>query len=263
MSFFEKSKLNIQKKISGQQQEKANEPGWMKHLEEMRKERKTQDSDGELISRKRDIGNKSQTRQQNSNSKTKRSSLFKKDDTKNLSPRLKNKLYQHYLDKWQSEKNNLSNNTDSQILLTKEWSLQSDNILMKSQSITEEEYEVLQFNEDQELEKIPEEELLATNSTDGENGEEIDPAVHLNVTVVKPNLDPTKKLCVIDEHEFIERIKSQLKPQLQDLVECSIKNMLLNNYEIMLSCIHQEVQTEIPHLIEEALEINFTKLIKK
>lgn len=76
----------------------------------------------------------------------------------------------------------------------------------------------------------------------------------VQLTIVHPHLDPNKKLCVIDEDEFINKIKKELKPQLEDLLHGMIKNMLLTNYDIMLSCIQKELQEELPNVMDELLQ---------
>ncbi|MCV2503477.1 MAG: hypothetical protein N4Q30_05305 [Neisseriaceae bacterium] len=263
MAFFEKNKSNT-RSVNHKKTEVEEEPSWLRHLEEMREKRKEQGVDTLSISKK---GNELPEIVVNSeNTRNKVNTVTKKTSAdyvnrNNSTPQVKNKIYQYYLKKWQQEHNRLFNDEHSQtqVLLANKWTLKSDNVLLQADSIEEEDNSVLFFNESHELEKANPSQIEENEAMDNENL----PNSMIKVTVVKPNLDPNKNLCVVDEQEFVESIKAQLKPHLQDMLEGMIKNMLLNNYEIMLSCVQKEIQSEIPNVIDDILEYNVKSIIKK
>lgn len=232
MAFFKKNQLDTN--MVGNTQ-----PSWISQLEEMRK--------------KRDhvVG-----------AKTKTFTKYIGCNDTNIDPKVKNKVYQYYLKKWEQEHHQLLNNQayETQILLANKWTVQSDNVLLKSDSVVEEENSIILFAESGELE-----ERVDNQTSQDSNAQENDNLPHamIQVTVIRPNFDPNKNLCIVNEQELVESIKAQLKPQLQDMLQGMVKTMLLNNYEIMLSCVQKEIQSEIPKVIDDLLEHNIKSLIKK
>ncbi|QRN40633.1 MAG: hypothetical protein GKC53_00365 [Neisseriaceae bacterium] len=263
MVFFEKNKSNT-RSVTHKKIETEEPPSWLRHLEEMREKRKEKEKKIFFNSQKNNELANISVRSENTTNKinfvTKKTSADYVNHN-NSSPEIKNKIYQYYLKKWQQEHNQSLNDQvgETQILLANRWTLKSDNILLQSDSISEEDSSVLFFNDSQELEKA--------NPNESDQNEEMSnedlPNTMISVTVVKPNLNPNKNLCIVDEKEFVESIKAQLKPHLQDILEGMIKNMLLNNYEIMLSCVQKEIQSEIPNVIDDILEHNVKSIIKR
>lgn len=165
------------------------------------------------------------------------------------SPALKREVYQHYLKQWEKEKNETMKEVDApaEVLLSNRWTVEADRILLRSKVEGDEE-RVLFYKKAGER-PIP---LNEEQQIDLENSDT--PPELVQLTIVHPHLDPNKKLCVIDEDEFINKIKKELKPQLEDLLHGMIKNMLLTNYDIMLSCIQKELQEELPNVMDELLQ---------
>ena len=174
------------------------------------------------------------------------------------SPALKREVYHHYLKQWEKEKNEVLKKPDAptEVLLANRWTVEADRVLMRSKVEGDEESFLFYKKAGEDPVILNEEQQIDLENSDT-------PPELVQLTIVYPHLDPGKKLCVIDEDQFIDKIKKELKPHLEDLLQGMIKNMLLTNYDIMLSCIQRELQEELPNVIDELLQNHLKAQLKR
>ncbi|MFH4355037.1 MAG: hypothetical protein WDW20_04415 [Neisseriaceae bacterium] len=242
MSFFERDKaFNLTKKLP----EKETEPDWLQDLEKMRSQRKQQASS-----------------MRSEASHTPATAVSKPFHKKSLLPEanatITQKVNEYFWKQWQEEHNRrLGEDAPMQVFLSNRWSVKMADGLIKGKDRLEESTTVVWLDESGKVEARPEketnEEMLSDVSNPGA----------VQVTLVKPtNWDVDKKVCIVDEIALLESLKQQLKPHLKELLESSIKNMLLSNYDILLSCIQRELSSQLPQLLDELLENHIKELLR-
>lgn len=235
---------------------------WLKDLRDMRQKRKQLSSSSarkSITKRKQQLSKDFPMSQQEESISTSSSSTshFSKG-----SSAVREKIYDHYLKEWEKAHNKQFDNPDTptQVLLSNQWKIKDQEILMrcrdsveKSQDLVflEETGNVTHTDADTVEKKLTQDEAEAINC--------------VAVTIVNPEhcLDSAKRLCVVDEKDLVNTLKKELKPYLKALLENMLSTLLLNNYDIMLGCVQHELQQQLPDLLEETLNKQLNHYLHK
>lgn len=234
---------------------------WLKDLCDMRQKRKQQLSSSStkssITKQKRQPSQDIPASQQEGSVSTQSSSIPRFSQGPFA---VRDKIYDHYLKEWEKAHNKkLSNpNAPTQVLLSGQWKMKDQEILMRCRDSVEESQDLAFLKEIGEV--------IHTNADSVEKklaqNEKIN---YVAVTIVKPEycLDSAKRLCVVDEKDLIDTLKKELKPYLKTLLENMLSTLLLNNYDIMLGCVQRELQQQLPDLLEETLNKQLNHYLHK